>query len=108
MGHSRLLSKLANLLRKTRVKIGWADTRRPPAPSPRGKGPDEGRLAAILALLSLLLPADRKQHVAACLWVMGLALNARAEQDWMEDKGGHQKPSFIWMSIERWQGTMRD
>lgn len=51
-------------------------------------------MAAILALLSLLLPADIEQHVAACLRVMGLALNARAEQDWMGDKGGHQKPSL--------------
>lgn len=106
MGHSRLLSKLANLLRKTRVKIGWADTR--PPPPPRGKGPDGGRLAAILALLSLLLPADSEQHVAACLRVMGLALNARVEPDWMGDKGGHQKPSFIRTSIERWRGTMTD
>lgn len=105
MGHSRLLSKLANLLWKTRVKIGWADTRPPPPP---GKGPDGGRLAAILALLSLLLPADRERHVATRLRVMGLALNARAERDWMGDKGGHQKPSFIRVSIERWRGTMKD
>lgn len=30
MGHSRLLSKLANLLRKTCIKIGWADMRLAP------------------------------------------------------------------------------
>lgn len=38
MGHSRLLSKLANLLRKTCVKIGWADMPPPPRKDPDGRG----------------------------------------------------------------------
>lgn len=47
MGRSRLLSKLANLLRKTCIKIGWADTRL----GPPGEPARQGRTAAILALL---------------------------------------------------------
>lgn len=35
MGHCSLLSKLANLSRKTCIKIGWADTRQ----APRGREP---------------------------------------------------------------------
>lgn len=44
--------------------------------------------------------------MAACLRVMGLALNARAELGL--EKGGQEKPSFIRMGIERWLGTMKD
>lgn len=47
MGRSRLLSKLANLLRKTCIKIGWADTRL----GPPGEPARQGQTAAILALL---------------------------------------------------------
>lgn len=47
MGRSRLLSKLANLLRKTCIKIGWADMRL----GPPGEPARQGRTAAILALL---------------------------------------------------------
>lgn len=77
MGHSRLLSKLANLLRKTCIKIGWADTRLGP-PSAPGEGMCQtggGRVDGCHfgSLVSIVGADGGQQHVAVMGRVQGKA-----------------------------------
>lgn len=104
MGHSRLLSKLANLLRKTCVKIGWADMTLPPLPrkSPDGKGVVGCHFGSPVSIVT------SRRRVARGGLSEGNGPGVECEGGGGLDKRGQEKPSFIRMGIERWLGTMKD
>ncbi len=80
MGHSRLLSKLANLLRKTCIKIGWSDTRR----APRGTGQTGAGGCHFGSPVSIV--ATRRSEGAARGGLSdGECEGGAGKQEWMED-----------------------
>lgn len=101
MGHSRLLSKLANLLRKTCVKIGWADM-----PLPPRKGPGRGVVGCHFGPPVFIVTSRRRAARGGLS--EGSGPGAECEGGAGLDKGGQEMPSFIRMGIERWLGTMKD
>lgn len=97
MGHSRLLSKLANLLRKTCIKIGRDDTRLAP-----GDGPDRADGCHFGSAVSIVATRQRgEQHVVVCLTVMGwVCVRGRRGRVGRKITGGQKKPLFTRAHVE--------
>lgn len=106
MGHSRLLSKLANLLRKTCVKIGWADMPLPPRGRAQTGGGGGGGVGCHFGPPVSIV--TRLRRAARGGLSEGNAPGGECEGGAGLDRGGQEQPSFIRMGIERWLGTMKD